>query len=153
MHHTVLRAIVFAQFVNLGVAVVAAGDAVVGAGGLDLLVFKPAVFQTLLLESGLQKTAAAAAAVIVGSVGLHVDKIFFPYNRLDHKTQVFCDGIAVTFTNDLARILNGEFDLQVLVPVAVDLEFALADPLGVVFVDVFDDEVVFDVELFQSCQD
>jgi hypothetical protein len=53
----------------------------------------------------------------------------------------------------LARILDGELDLQVLVPVAVDLQTPLADPLGVVFVDVLDDNLVFDVEFFQSCQD
>jgi hypothetical protein len=53
----------------------------------------------------------------------------------------------------LTRILDGELDLQVLVPVAVDLQLALPDPFGVIFIDVFDFKIVLQVELFQSCQD
>jgi hypothetical protein len=36
VNHRIIAAVVLAQLVDLGVAVVAAGDAVVGAGGLDL---------------------------------------------------------------------------------------------------------------------
>jgi hypothetical protein len=138
---------------NLGVAVVTGGDAVVCPGGLDLLVLDLAVGQALILVTGLEEAPTAATAEVVGAVGVHVHKIFLAHHRLDHEAQILGDGIAEALTHDLARILDGEFDLQVLVPVAVDLQFTLADPLGVVFVDVLDDEVVRDVELFQSCQD
>jgi hypothetical protein len=48
----------FAELMNLGVAIVAARDAVIGAGGLDLLIFQAAKGQSLIIEPGLQKTAA-----------------------------------------------------------------------------------------------
>jgi hypothetical protein len=153
MDHLVMAAVMLAQFVDLGVAVVAAGDAVGCAGGLDLLVLDLAVGQALFLEPGLQESAAAAAAVVVGAVGLHVDEIFFTHHGFDHKPQVFGNGIAVAFAYDLAGVLNREFDFQVLVPVGVDLELAFADPLGIVFINIFDFKVVFQVEFFQSGPD
>ncbi len=39
MDHAVVAAIMVAELMDLGMAVVAAGDAVVSAGGLDLIVF------------------------------------------------------------------------------------------------------------------
>ena len=151
--HGIAAAVVLAELVDLGVAVVASGDAVVGAGGLDLLVLQTAVFQTLLLESALEKTAAPAAAEVVGAVGSHVDEVLFAHDGFDHETQILGDGVAVAFAHDLTGVLNGEFELQVLVPVAGDLESALSDPLGVVFVDVLDLEVVVEVEFLQSGPD
>jgi hypothetical protein len=58
----------------------------------------------------LQKTAATAAAVVIGTVGLHVDKIFFPHDGLYDKAQVFGDWVAITFAHNLARILDSKFD-------------------------------------------
>ncbi len=55
----------FAQIMDLGVAVVARGDAVVGAGGLDLVELVPSELPPGLGVSGLEESAAAAAAVIV----------------------------------------------------------------------------------------
>ncbi len=153
VHHRVSTPVMFAEFVNLGVTVVTTRNAVVGAGGLDLSIFESAVFKALLLIPGLQETAAAAATKIVGPVGLHVDKIFFAHHRLDHIAKVFGDGVAVAFANDLAGVLNREFDFQVLVPVGIDLEFAFANPFGVVLIDIFDFKVVIEVEFFQSGPD
>ena len=153
VHDVITGPVMLAEFVNLGMAVVAAGNAVLGAGGLNLIVFESAEFKALFLEAGLQKTAAAPAAVVVGAVGLHVDKIFFAHHRLDHKPQVFGDGITIAFADDLAGILHRKLDFQVFVPVGVDLEFACADPLGIIFIDVFDFEVVLDAEFFQSGPD
>jgi hypothetical protein len=144
---------VFAEFMDLGVAVVAARDAVVGACGLDLVVFELAVGQALLLESGLQKSPAPAAAIVVGAVGLHVDEVFLTHHRFHHKSQVFGNGIAVAFADDLAGVLDGELDAQVLVPVGVDLQFALADPCGIILVDILDFKIVLEVEFFQSGPD
>jgi hypothetical protein len=138
---------------NLGVTVMAAGNAVSGPGCLNLFVFQPSVSQPLFFKSGLQKAAAAAAAVVVGAVGLHIDKILFTDNRFDHETQILGDGIAIAFAHDLAWVLNRELDLPVFVPVGIDLQFAFANPFGVIFIYVLDFEVVFDVEFFQSSPD
>jgi hypothetical protein len=138
---------------DLGVAVVAAGNAIVGARLFDLLIFEPAVFEALLLEAGLEETTAAAATKIVGPVGLHVDKIFFSHHGLYDKAQIFGDGIAVTFAHDLAGVLYGEFDIQISIPIRTDVEFSFAEPFGVVFVDIFNLKVVRQVEFFQSGPD
>lgn len=153
MYHGVVAAIVFAQFMNLGMAVVAPGNAVVCACGFDLVVLDFTVLQAFLLEPGLQKSAAAAAAVVVGAVGLHVDEVFFAHHGFDHKPQVFCNGIPIAFAYDLAGVLDREFDLQVLVPVGVDFKFAFADPFGIILINIFDFKIVFQVEFFQSGPD
>jgi hypothetical protein len=64
---------------DLGVAVMASRDAVIRTRGLDLFVLQPSILKPLFLEPGLKKTAAAAT-IIVGSVGLHLDEIFFAHN-------------------------------------------------------------------------
>jgi len=149
----IVASVMLTQFMDLGMAVVAPGNAVVSAGRLDLFVLQPAVFQTLLLETGLEKAAAAAAAVVVGAVGLHVNEVFLAHHGFHHKTQILGNGVAVAFPNDLTGILNCEFDLQILVPVGIDLQFSLPDPFCVIFVDVLHLKVVRDAEFFQSCQD
>jgi len=106
----IVPAVMLAQLVNLCVAVVAPGNAVIRAGRLDLLVFQPAVLQALVLEPGLQESAAAAAAVVVGSVGLHVDEIFFSHHGFDHKAKVLGNGIAIALADDLAGVLDRELD-------------------------------------------
>ena len=120
MYYGISPAIMLTEFVNLGVTVMAAGDAVVGSRGLNLPVFQPSILKTLFLESGLKKAATAATAIIVGSIGLHVDKIFFSHNRLDHKAEVFRYGIAIAFSNDLAGVLHRKLDFQAFIPVRVD---------------------------------
>ena len=153
MHDGIITAVMLTELMNLGMAVVAAGDTVIRAGLLDLLILQPAELQPLFFHAGLQKTAAAAATVIVGSVGDHINKIFFADNRFDHVSQVFGNGVAKRLAYDLTGVLDGEFYLEVLVPVGIDLEPSFPDPFGIVFIYVFDDKVVLDVELFQSCQD
>ena len=151
--HRVIAAVMFAQFVNLGMAVVATGNAVIGTGGLDLVVFEFAILEAFFLEARLQESAAAAAAIVIGPVGLHVDEVFFADHGLDNEAQIFGNGVAETLAHDLARVLHGKLDFEILVPVGIDLELALADPFGIVFIDVLDDKVVLDIEFFQSCQD
>ena len=153
MNHVVVAAVVFGQLVDLGVAVVTAGDTIGGAGGLDLIVLLLAVGQAFVLESGLEEAAAAATAEVVGFVGLHVDEVFFTYNGFNHKAQVVGNGVAVALPDDLAGVLNREFDLQVFVPVGIDLEFAFTNPFCIVFVDVFNVEVMFKTIFFQSGPD
>jgi hypothetical protein len=99
-----------AEFMNLGMTVMAAGNTVSCPGFLDLLILQPAELQTLLFETGLEKAAAAAAAIIVGLVRLHIDKIFFAHNRFDHKAQIIGYRIPVTLAHDLTGVLNRKFD-------------------------------------------
>jgi hypothetical protein len=49
--------------------------------------------------------------------------------------------------------LHREFDIQIGVPIRTDVEFAFANPFGVVFIDVFDLKVVVEVEFLQSGPD
>ena len=153
VHDGIITAIMLTELVNLGMAVVAAGDTVIRSGILNLLILQPAELQTLFFHTGLEKTAAAAATIIVGSVGHHINEIFFADNRFDHKSQVLGNGIAKGLADDLTGILHGKFNFQVLVPVRIDLEPTLPDPFGVVFINILDDKIVLDVKFFQSCQD
>jgi len=141
------------QFMYLGMAVMAAGNAVVGTGGLDLVILQLPISQALFFIPGLQKTTPAATAVVVGSVGLHVDKIIFANDRFDHKAQILGNGVTITFTHDLTRILDCKFDFEVFIPIGIDFEFALPDPLGVVLINIFDFKTMVDVKFFQSFQD
>jgi phosphoribosyl 1,2-cyclic phosphodiesterase len=107
----------FGHVMHLGVAVMAGCDAVCRTRCQNLVGLGLAVCPSLLLESGLQVTAAAAAAEVVGPVGRHVDKVFFTHDRFDHIAQVFGNRITQRFSDELAGILYGEFDLSFLVPV------------------------------------
>ena len=60
-----------AQVVDLGVAVVAGSDAVVGFGGHDLLGLEPPVLTALFREPGLQEPAPTAAAKSIFLVLIH----------------------------------------------------------------------------------
>ena len=117
MNNGIIAAIMFAEFMNLGVAVMTARNTIVCAGFLYLFILESAEYQTLLLEAGLEKATAPPAAIIVGSVGLHIDKIFFTDHRFDHVSQIFGNGIAKRLAYDLTGVLDGEFNLEVLVPV------------------------------------
>jgi hypothetical protein len=143
----------FAQFMNLGMTVVATGNTIIGACCLDLLIFKFSVLQAFFLHARLQESAAAAATVIVGSVGLHVDEVFLADNGFDNKAQVFGYGISVAFANNLAGILYGKLDFKILVPVGIDFESSFPDPFGVIFVNIFYLKIVLKVEFFQSGPD
>ena len=84
---------------------------------------------------------------------MHVDKILLTHNRLDHKSQILCNRVTVTLPNNLTRILHGELDLEILVPVGVDLQSSFTDPFGIIFIDTLYLETMRDVVFFQSCQD
>jgi len=141
------------QVVDLSVAVVARGDGVVRFGRQDLVGLEFAVGPTLIRVSGLQKAAAAAAAEVVGAVGVHVDEVLFTDYRLNHEAQVLGDRVTEGFAHQLAGILNGELDFTVFVPLGTGLQFALTDPLGIILNDAFDFEVVVELEFFQSGPD
>jgi len=54
-----------AEFMNLGMTVMTPGNAVICFGFLNLPVFQLAILQTFFFITGLEKTAAAAAAIVV----------------------------------------------------------------------------------------
>jgi glyoxylase-like metal-dependent hydrolase (beta-lactamase superfamily II) len=153
VNHRIATAVMFAEFVNLCVAIVAARNAVVGTGGFDLLVFEHAVLEALFFESGLEKSAAAAATEVVGAIGLHVDEILFTHHGFDHIPQILGNGITVAFADDLAGILDRKLDFQVFVPFRTDLQPAFTNPFGIILVYVLDFKVVGEVEFFQSGPD
>lgn len=134
-------------------AVMTAGNAIVCTGGFYLVILNFSIGKALFLKSCLEKSAAAAAAIVVGAVGYHIDKIFFPYNGSNNITQVFSNGVSIAFPDDLTGILDREFNLQILVPVGVDRKFSLTDPFGIIFINIFYFKIVFNVVFFQSCQD
>ncbi len=138
MDDAIMPFVMFAELMNLCMAVVAGSNAVISTGGLYLLVFHLPVSQTLLFETRLEKSATAAATVVVGTVGLHVNEIFFTNNGFHNKTQIVSNGIAITLSDNLAGILYREFNLQVFVPVGTGFKPTFTDPFCIVFVNVFD---------------
>ena len=153
VHRVVSALVVIVQVVNLGMAVVTGCDAVGGPCRLYLIEFDLTKSMTRIRQTGLKEPAAPAAAVVVGSVGIHVDVIFFPHDRFHNKAKVFGHGITKTLTNHLAGVLNREFAFQFLVPVGIHLEFPFPDPLGVILNDAFNLEVIGNVEFLQSGPD
>ena len=109
--------------------------------------------QTFCLHACLEEPATATAAVVVGTVGLHVDEVFFADDGFDYVAQILGNGVAETLANDLAGVLYGKLDLQILVPVGIDFESSFPDPFGVVFVDIFYFKIVLEVEFVQSGPD
>jgi len=153
MHDGIIAAVMLTELMNLSMAIMAAGDTVIRTGFLYLFVLQPAEFQTLIFHAGLEETAAAAAAIIVGPVGGHIYKVFFSDDRFDHESQIFGNGFPKSLAYDLTGVLYGKFNFQILVPVGINLEFSFPYPFGIVFINVLDDKVMLDVEFFQSCQD
>ncbi len=153
MHDGIIAAVMLTELMNLGMAVMAAGDTVCRAGFLYLFILQPAEFQTLFFHAGLEETAAAAAAIIVGPVGDHINKIFFSDDRFDHESQVIGNGFPKSLAHDLTGVLHRKFNFEVLVPIGIDRELSFPDPFCIVFINVLDDKLMLDVEFFQSCQD
>ena len=153
MNDGVIAPEVLTQLMDLGVAIVTTGDTIIGTGGFNLFIFNFSELQTFFLETGLEKTTAAAAAIIVGPVGLHINEILITYHGFDDKSQIFRDGIPIRLPHNLAGILNGKLYFQFFVPVGIDFQLSFPDPFSVIFINVFDDKIMFDIEFFQSCQD
>jgi hypothetical protein len=78
---------------NLRVAVMARRNTVRGAGGHNLVKFYFAEGAALIGKAILQKPSAPAAAIVIGEVGGHVDKIFFAHDRFDDIAHIFGDRI------------------------------------------------------------
>jgi len=105
------------HIMDLGMAVVARRNAIGCLGGQDLVGLGLTICPSLLCKSGLKESAAAAAAKVIGFIGGHVNKIFFPHHSPDHISQIFGNRITKGLSDQLARILDSELDLTFLVPV------------------------------------
>jgi len=141
------------QIMYLGMTVVTGSNSVIGPGRKYLIQLKLSELPPLLGVGGLQEPAAAAAAVVVGFIGIHVDEVFFSDNGLDHKPKIIGQRISQRFPDKLAGVLDRKFDAQFLVPIGVDLQLSFPDPLRVIFNDASYFKFWFDVELFQSGPD
>lgn len=153
MHSVIIGFVMLPDIMNLGMAVVAGSNAVLRPGCHDLLEFQPAVSTPGFGESGLQEPTTATAAVIVGAVGEHVNKILFTHNGFDNKPQILSHRITKTFANQLAGVLNCKLDFQVLVPVGIDFQFSFPYPLGIALNNASDFKIVRNIEFFQSGPD
>ena len=153
MNHMIIAAIVVTDVFNLTMTVMTGRNHIGGPGGCNLVEFYPAECPSLVREPGLQRTAAAAAAIIIIAVGHGINKIFLTHNSLDYKTQVIHNLIGTAFSADIAGVLDREFGLYVPVPVRIDLELSLPDPLGIKFNDGDQLKFMGDIEFAQSFQD
>ena len=97
-------------------AVMAGRNAIARTGVDDLIEFLFAVSVPFFRQTGLKKSPAAPAAEVVGPVGTHINEIFLTNHRLDHKTEVFRNGVSQALTNQLTGVLNREFYFKVPVP-------------------------------------
>lgn len=104
------------HIMDLGMAVMAGCDTIGCLGGQDLVGLGLAVSPALFLKTGLQVSATAAAAEVIGLVGGHVNEIFFAHNLSDHISHVFGHRITQGLSDQLTGILEGKLDLALLVP-------------------------------------
>lgn len=138
MNNAIMPFVMFTELMNLRMTVMTGGNAVIRTGGLYLIVFHLTVSQTFIFKPRLKKSTTAAATIVVGTIGLHVNKILFTHNGFHNKTQIVGNGIAIAFPDNLAGILYRKFNLQVFVPVGTRFKPTFTDPFCIVFVNVFD---------------
>lgn len=141
------------QIVNLCMTVVTGRDAVVCFCRQNLVGFEFTIGTTRIGISGLEKSTAAAATVIVRPVRVHVDEILFTHDRFYRISQIFSHRVAKSFPDELTGILYCKFNFQVLVPIGIDLQLSFPDPLGIILNDAPNFKFVFDIEFFQSGPD
>ena len=141
------------KIMDLGMTIVTRSNTVISSCGYNLVKLDLAIAITLLCESRLEEASASATTVVVGLVGPHINKIFFPHNGLHHKPKIVCHRISVSLAYNLTRILNRELDLKILVPVRVYRQLSFPNPFGIVLVDASNFEVIRDIEFSQSFQD
>jgi hypothetical protein len=99
------------QIMNLGVAVMASRNAIISSGRHDLVKFHLSILATFFSITGLQEPTAATATVIVAPVGGHLNDIFLPNNGFDNVAQIIRHRLPKAFADDLAWVLNREFNL------------------------------------------
>lgn len=132
MYSLVLPMKMVSNIMNLGMAVMAAGNTIISPGGNDLVEFHLAVSTAFFRISRLQESPAAAAAVIIGFVRGHFDDVFLTDYRFDNKSQIVGDGIAKAFPDYLTGVLDGECNLKILIPVGTHLKSPFTNPFCII---------------------
>jgi len=127
--------------------------AILGPCGCNLFQFQPPELSTFIRHSRLDRSPAAATAIVIRSVRRHFNDIFFPDDRPDHIPQIFGDHIAQAFTDQVAGIMNRKFNLPTGVPFRTDGESTLPNPFGIIFDDAFELKPVGYVKPLQSGPD
>jgi len=100
----------------LRMTIMAAGNAVIGPCRYDLVEFNLTIRLPCFGETRLEETSTTAATVVVGFIGCHFYQILFTDYRFYDKSEIIRHRIAVALADNLAGILNGEFDFSVLIP-------------------------------------
>lgn len=72
--------IVLGKIMNLGMAIVTWGNAIISRSIHNLFELQFAKLTSLLSVTRLKITAASAAAIIVGLVGMHLHKVLLPHH-------------------------------------------------------------------------
>jgi hypothetical protein len=101
---------VFTQIMNLRMTIVAGRYGISCPGCHDLIEFNLSVFPPGLGIPRLKKSATAPAAEVVRFIGRHVDEVVFTDNSLHDEPKIIRHRIAEGFSDELAGILNREFD-------------------------------------------
>ncbi len=153
MYGVVAAAKVISQFMNLGMTIMAAGDAIGGPGLLNLAIFDLAVEESLLFVTGLKKAPAPATTEVIGFIGSHIDKVLLSHTRLDHKAHVIGSRVSKAFPNDLTRVLKGELNAKLIVPAGIGFQLSFTNPRGVKGVHGLYVKFMGNFKLVQSYQD
>ena len=88
MNGMITSFIVLTEIMNLCVAIVARRDTIIGLGVGNLIIFEFSVLMPSLRIAGLEIASPTATAVVIGSVGIHIDEIFLTHHRFDNKTKI-----------------------------------------------------------------
>jgi len=142
-----------AHIMNLSMTVMTASHDIIGSGFNNLVKFHLAISSAGFCETGLEKTATATTAVVVGLVWRHLYNVFLTHAGGNNISKVICNNIAFTFAYNLTWILDSKLDLSVFIPVGVNLQSSLANPFRVVSIDRGNFKFVIDIEFFQSGPD
>jgi len=135
MYGAVGAAEMMTNVMDLRMTVMAAGDAIISACFDNLIIFLFAIGSALFRITRLEKTAAAATTVVVGSIWRHFNDIFFAHHHLNNIAKIVSHCLTIPFSYYLAGILDGKLDFPVFIPIGVYFKSAFTNPLGIILVD------------------
>ncbi len=120
---------------NLRMTVMTTGNTVISPGGNNLVKFHLTISPALFGISGLEESAATAAAVIIGFIRCHFNDVFLTDHRFDNIPQIIGNWVTEAFSDNLAWILDCECDFKILVPIGINLESPFTNPFCIVLVN------------------
>ncbi len=98
------------KFVDLGMAVMARGYAIICCSGDNLVQFLLPIVEAFIFIRVLQEAPTAAAAEIVGHVGTHIKEVFFADARFEDETEILRQGVTKGFPYQVTGVLNGKLN-------------------------------------------